>query len=251
MQTTVLDSRGSGLVSRSARQYQPKPLQPDRPCSRKRMTDLVSANGSAEWIVCGYFTPDYQPRTAALIASLERLAIPYHFFAWDKAPGGWETNTRLKPKAILEAMDIYPDKVLIWLDVDFTVHGDLSPLANLRADVAAHVTTKKHKWHSRLQYRVLSAIMVFRPTLQARSFVQEWQWIADSSARLDNDQRSLLQALGKVPGVTFEKLPEFYFAGSTVLRHYNAGATLRASRWLRRLPRLRRWRGPPAMASAS
>jgi hypothetical protein len=64
-----------------------------------------------------------------------RLAAPYHFFAWDKVPGGWETNTRLKPTAILKAMDFYPEKVLIWVDVDCTVRGDLSPLANLRADV--------------------------------------------------------------------------------------------------------------------
>jgi hypothetical protein len=86
------------LVSRSAQQDHPKALEgvarPDRPCSRNRMMDLVSANSSAEWIVSGYFTPDYQPWTTELIASLERLAAPYHFFAWDRVPGGWETNTR-------------------------------------------------------------------------------------------------------------------------------------------------------------
>jgi hypothetical protein len=151
------------------------------------------------------------------------------------------TNTRLKPTAILKAMDFYPDKVLIWLDVDCTVHGDLSPLANLRADVAAYAATRKHKWGSRLRYQVLSGTMVFRPTVQARGFVREWQRIADSGSRFDRDQKSLLQALGQVPGVTFEKLPQIYCARSlpAIVLHDNAGATRRASRWLRKLPRIR------------
>jgi hypothetical protein len=80
--------------------------------------------------------------------------------------------------------------------------------------------------------------MVFRPTLQARSFVQEWQRIADSGSRFNNDQRSLLQALGKVPGVTFEKLPEIYCARSlpAIVLHDNASASqFKDSRWLRNL----------------
>ena len=41
-----------------------------------------------------------------------------------------------KAQHILAAMNRHPDEVIVWLDVDCIVHGDLSPLADIRGDVA-------------------------------------------------------------------------------------------------------------------
>src|SRR5918992_6126172 len=95
----------------------------------REQDDLVSVvPPPTRWLVCGYFTPDYRHCAEALAASLRTHHAPHHLFAIAKA-GTWEATSRQKPSAILGAMDRYPDKVIVWLDVDCQVLGDLSPLA--------------------------------------------------------------------------------------------------------------------------
>jgi hypothetical protein len=204
--------------------------------------DIVSITPPNEWLACGYFTPDYRLWAEGLAKSLSGHNAPYHLFATPKLGGGWEINTRAKPAAILKAMARYPDKVLVWLDVDCEVHSDLSPLANLRADVAAYAHTKRSKRRRRVRYNVWSGTMVFRPTAQARAFVEAWCDNADSGPRFDHDQESLLLTLGTTPSVTFEVLPKIWCAveheniRDPVVLHSSAGAEqFKFSRLLRKV----------------
>jgi hypothetical protein len=204
--------------------------------------DLISSTPPNEWLACGYFTPDYGRWVECLTKSLEQHNAPYHLFATPKLRGGWEINTRAKPSAILRAMARYPDKVIVWLDVDCEVHNDLSPLANLRADVAAYAHTKRSKRRRRVRYNVWSGTMVFRPTPQARAFVEAWCNNADSGPRFDHDQESLLLTLGTTPSVTFEVLPKIWCAmdhenvPNPVILHTSAGGEqFKVSRLLRKV----------------
>ena len=51
-----------------------------------------------------------------------------------------------------------------WLDVDCIVHGDLSPLADIRGDVAFRMHSKFRRHHKGARFRAQSGTMVFRPT---------------------------------------------------------------------------------------
>jgi hypothetical protein len=54
-----------------------------------------------------------------------------------------------KPMAVRDAMARHPDRVVIFLDVDCEVRGDLSPLAEMVADVAFYVRSRRgSKRHS-------------------------------------------------------------------------------------------------------
>lgn len=190
--------------------------------------DVVSAvPDTSPWLVCGYFTPDYSHWAEVLAASLRTHDAPYHLFAIAQA-GGWEANSRQKPMAILKAMDRYTDKVIVWLDVDCQVHGDLSPLADLRADVAAYTRTRQPKWRRRQRYLIKSGTMVFKPTAPARAFVAAWAENAAGGERWDADQHSLLKTFGELSDVTFQRLPHTW---CTVVgeRHANGNAIIEHS----------------------
>jgi len=184
--------------------------------------DLVSVEPqSARWLVCGYFTPDYRHWAEALAASLRTHRAPHHLFAIAKA-GTWEATSRRKPSAILGAMDRYPDKVIVWLDVDCQVLGNLSPLADLRADVAAYTRTRQPKWRRRQRFLVKSGTMVFKPTDAARAFVREWSKNAACAQPWDSDQHSLLKTFGEMTDVTFQRLPHTW---CTVVGERHAGSS--------------------------
>ena len=196
----------------------------------REQDDLVSVVPQpTPWLVCGYFTPDYRHWAEALAASLRTHHAPHHLFATAKA-GTWEATSRQKPMAILHAMHRYPDQVIVWLDVDCQVLGDLSPLADLRADVAAYTRTRQPKWRRRQRFLVKSGTMVFKPTEAARAFVREWSRNAARAQPWDSDQHSLLKTFGETTDVTFQRLPHTWctvvgerFAGSNpTIQHASA-----------------------------
>jgi hypothetical protein len=103
-----------------------------------------------------------------LVASLDRLGQAHDFVLAEKAGRMWETNTMAKARYILAAMDRHPDEMIVWLDVDCIVHGDLSPRADIRGDVAFRMHSKVRRHHNGAWFRAQSGTMVFRPTPEAR-----------------------------------------------------------------------------------
>jgi hypothetical protein len=124
-------------------------------------------------IVCGFYTEDYRRWLIPLVASLDRLGQPHDFVLAGKAGHMWETNTMAKASHILAAMDRHPDEVIVWLDVDCIVQGHLSPLADIRGDVAFRMHSKFRRHHKGTRFRAQSGTMVFRPTPEARQFALE------------------------------------------------------------------------------
>jgi hypothetical protein len=118
-------------------------------------------------IVCGSYTEDYRRWLIPLVASLDRQGQPHDFVLAEKAGQMWEINTMAKAAHILAAMDRHPGEVIVWLDVDCIVHGDLSPLADIRGDVAFRMHSKFRRHHKGTRFRAQSGTMVFRPTLEA------------------------------------------------------------------------------------
>jgi hypothetical protein len=157
------------------------------------LADIIGGPPPGNWLAAGYFTPDYRPWAEALAASLDAHGAPFHLLACPKLDGGWEVNTRAKPTAILRVMDRYPDKVIVWLDADCTVHGDLAPLARLRADVAARAVARAKR--RGVGYMARTGTMVFKPHAAARRFVAAWADNAAAARRWDDDQHARVRAM--------------------------------------------------------
>src|SRR5687767_2613414 len=128
---------------------------------------------SAPFIVCAWYTPDYRPWADKLIASLDAIGAPYDIVEVPKRPGTWEANTMAKPGQLLAAMDRHPNEVIVFLDVDCEVLGDLTPLADITGDVAFYIRTK-YRRSGGTRFGARSGTVVARPTERARRYVEAW-----------------------------------------------------------------------------
>ena len=203
------------------------------------------------WIVCGFYTPDYRTWAERLIASLDAHAAPHDIVLRAKLPGGWEANTMAKAQAVLDAMDRHPDKVIIFIDVDCEVRGDLSPLSQLSGDVAFYVQTRRRS-NGGIRFRVRSGTLVIKPTSAARRFVETWVVVSATAQYGDVDQTTLMLAIGLVPGASFTPLDAKWCATagdhvpSALILHDQASRdtpkVTGSQRMLRRV--FRGWRSP-------
>lgn len=77
-------------------------------------------------IVCGYYTPGpYEKEAERLMASLETFDIPYDLTCATELKGlSWIQVTREKPSKILDAIDKYPKRPILFIDVDAVVLRD-------------------------------------------------------------------------------------------------------------------------------
>ena len=183
-----------------------------------------------DFIVCGWFTPDYRHWWNTLRKNLDEIGAPHDFVEVRKSDGGWEANTMRKPHEILAAMDRHPDTTIIFLDVDCTVPGGiegLSELASIPGDVGIYLRTK-WKPHGSPWIGTRTGTMVFKPTAAARLFVERWCEASLTAPRHCTDQDSVRHAFGGVPGLSVTFLDQRYCAlpkdnhPAPVILHNNA-----------------------------
>ena len=151
-----------------------------------------------------------------------------------------------KPAHLLDAMDRHPDKVIVLLDVDCRVLGDLSPLAEIGGDVGFYIRTK-YRRSGGMRFGARSGTVVVRPTAGARAYVQAWITAAAELPWGDVDQTAQMFAMGRASGASFTMPPVEYCATAgdcvpeAVILHESASRGVRKiGRWQRRLHRL--WR---------
>jgi hypothetical protein len=190
--------------------------------------DILSICNVKDWLVVGWFTPDYRPIAEAFAANLAQHNAPFHLFAKPKL-GGWDTLR--KPSIVIEAMDTCPDKALVLMDVDCTVSGDIAPAAHIPGDVgfAMHARRVRLLWpmHKRITIKASSRVVVFRPTEGARAFAVEWERQCKKPEMGAGDDEAAMAAayLVQRPGIAYCYLDSRYSGlatSSAVICHDSA-----------------------------
>jgi Nucleotide-diphospho-sugar transferase len=177
--------------------------------------DIVGDVRAENWIVCGYFTPDYRHWAERLAASLGEISAPFHLFAQEKVTGGWEANTRQKPAAVRKATLAYPERTLIFIDVDAVMHRTPHELIDLSGDIGLRFRYRPQRRH-RGELIPMAGTLVIKPTSRAKRFVDEWVSAASAGTGADNDQDALRIALVKSPFVAVASLPQEFSATGPV-----------------------------------
>lgn len=190
------------------------------------------------YIVCGWYTPDYEMWADKLRANLDDLGEPHDIVEVAPMGGGWEANTCRKPEQILAAMERHPDETLVFLDVDCSVRRGIGTLANMDGDVAVFMRARiGRSGKSRLSIR--SGTLVIRNTPLARLFVEHWRRLSDREPNGSVDQTTLPLAIASVPGLSVAVLDNSYCAvpgddvRDPVILHHNASFAL---------PKIPHWR---------
>ena len=131
------------------------------------------------FLVTGFFTPDYFPLANALSKNLVEFGISHHLYARDKRQGQWGHQTLRKPEILQTARRDYPGRVLILMDVDCRVRGDISPMLDTVGDIASPMGRKRAKNGTLLMLG--TRVFLVRPTAMADGFLALW----DEKCRLD------------------------------------------------------------------
>lgn len=192
------------------------------------------------YIVCGWYTPDYADYARGLIDSLDVLCEPHDIVAVDPGEGGWEAQTMRKPRQIMQAMRRHPDKTIIFLDVDCRVVESVSPLSKVSGDIAVHLMAgARSRGYGRLFGRTTT--LVLNPTGATRAFVATWCALSEDAPRGQVDQHTFTEAIVRTPGLSVVNLTAEWCAMEKDEIEHPAIVHAGAARKARKVSGLLRW----------
>lgn len=150
-------------------------------------------NSQDSFIICCFYTESYRHHALNLKQSLDDFNLDYYFKEVEDA-GYWEANTRIKPHFILECLQNFPNKNILYLDADALVKKPLDYFNRITADVAFYKT----KGMLGMSHDYLASTMFFSNTTNTITLVE--QWIADQvdGKQTQVDQDSLDSAMHKL-----------------------------------------------------
>ena len=193
------------------------------------------------WMVVSFYTAGtgYETEVKKLTESLDQFNIPRHIFAC-KPTGTWRGNLNYKSEIILKAMDMYPDKDIVFIDSDGIVRKPPVLFTKLskerKADVAAHY----HQYTTSVTGgSLLSGTLWFANNETSRVLVRRWHQIGldNPTVRHQHCLNIAINELGK-EGVTVRvhRMPQEYtqiydYKGvkheNAVVEHFQASRRLR------------------------
>jgi hypothetical protein len=183
------------------------------------------------YIVVGYFTVDtiYETEVRRLIASMMRFNIPY-FIKPIADLGSWYFNTQYKPIFLQEMMGRFPDRSLVYVDVDaeFCRPPDLFDSLDARPDVniSVHILDHKKRGHPARSFEMLSGTIYLKNNQIVRDLMYKWEVLCRKGGKLW-DQTALAAVL---KDQAYQILPEEYCmiydymsdVKEPVIKHYQA-----------------------------
>ncbi|KAB2915069.1 MAG: hypothetical protein F9K29_13760 [Hyphomicrobiaceae bacterium] len=184
--------------------------------------DVWTAGGQT-YVACAFYTPNYLPIVLNLKQSLVEHGINY---CLRRYAGGhsWEAATRLKPGFIVECLERFPDKDVLYLDADAVVRAPLAFLDSVKTDVALwpHPKKKRGQW----DLHVTASTLLVRNTPGGRQFARLWRDAAPGSP-LATDEDMLHTAFRGFEGMTMTVLPGSYVKifdqpGKAVIEQFQA-----------------------------
>lgn len=154
---------------------------------------LENITSHSTFIICCFYTDSYRDHALSLKNSLDIFDLDYYFKQVDDE-GYWEANTRIKPHFVLECLEKFPAKNVLYLDADAQVKKPLDYFDSITADVAFYKT----KGMVGMSHDYLASTMFFSNTANTRALVA--QWIAEQvdGKRTQVDQDSLDAAMEKL-----------------------------------------------------
>ena len=160
------------------------------------------------FIVVGFFTPDYVTAASDFASNLVEQRISHHLYERSKIEGGWAAQTRQKPSVLVAARNDYPQDILILMDVDCRVRGDIKGILNSPGDVALRM--KRTAVGARQALKPCTRVMLLRPTRGSAAFVGAWQAACDTS--ISGSAESVLMR-------SMSDSPKYYSVGTMSLRY--------------------------------
>jgi hypothetical protein len=159
-------------------------------------SDIRQVFGS-DFLVIGFFTPNYEPAASAFAKSLAEHRISHHLYARPIVEGDWYSQTRQKPTVLALARRDHPNENLIFMDVDCRVRGDIGEILKTRGDIA--MRTKGTGKASRIALKPATRVMLLRPTPGTDAFIAGWEAACQRAGKGNSAEYMLIQAMSDSP----------------------------------------------------
>ena len=164
----------------------------------ERSRDIVYEAGTP-FIATGFFTPDYFPLADALSKNLINHGVSHHLYARPKSPGNWGHQTLQKPSVLKTARKDHPERILILMDVDCRVRGDISAIVDTVGDIAVPMGRKPMKNGTALKPG--TRVLLVKPTAQSDAFLELWDEMCRLNIQpVENDEIRLQMAMEESAG---------------------------------------------------
>ncbi|MBY0559313.1 hypothetical protein [Hyphomicrobium sp.] len=163
---------------------------------------------ATDFLVVGFFTPNYEPAARAFAQNLAEHRISHHLYARPIVEGDWYSQTRQKPTVLAHARRDYPNENLIFMDVDCRVRGDISGILNTRGDVV--MRTKGTAKGTQRALKPTTRVLLLRPTPGADAFIAGWEGTCRSAGPGQSAEFMLIHAMSDSP--------EIYSVGTLPIR---------------------------------
>jgi len=185
----------------------------------------------ANFLIVAYFTTGtlYEIEVKRLIQSCLRFKVPYYVKPISDL-GSWYLNTQYKPRFLRDMLEKFPNKSLVYLDVDaeFLQYPQLFETYCNRRDVhiAVHLLDHQKRGRANAAPELLSGTVFLKNSSIVREIVSNWEKECRRGGMLW-DQSALAKVL---EGQAYQILPEEYCTifdymsdvKEPVIRHYQA-----------------------------
>lgn len=118
------------------------------------------------FLVAAFYTVDtpYEEEIKNLIASCDEFNIDYYVKGYESR-GQWVKNAAIKPEFLMDVMDEFPAKNIVYLDADAIIRQYPKLFDEMTEDVGVHYRKGKE---------VLSGTVFLRNTVRARNLLKHW-----------------------------------------------------------------------------
>lgn len=174
--------------------------------SAGRTSDDIVGGDAHDYLVTGFFTPNYRPLAEVHASGMRAHGVPHHLYAVNT--GGWLQVTLLKPEIVQRAMADHPGKSIWLMDVDCSIHGPLDKGARFVGDVSIYMGVKFYPvgWRAMsMSVRPSSRSIIFSSTEPACRLLAEWRSLCEHQSgakRPVDDEALLMRAISTTEGLS-------------------------------------------------
>jgi len=187
--------------------------------------EVTWLGGGQRYVVCAFYTPNYEACAMRLKTSLDELGINHHL-AVCEGRGTWEATTRIKPGFVNACIIRFPDHDILYVDADAVLRKQPTFFDAVTTDVALLFAPVWFDGRRRLS--LAAGTIYIRNTPGGRMFAQIWQEQEQHAGALTLDEDLLYTGFTRFEGLTFTALPRAYSkifdadGSDPVIEHFQA-----------------------------
>jgi len=148
-----------------------------------------------DFIIVAYYTNTrpYIEHVNALVLSLIHFNLKYYIYEADDQ-GSWVSNCSYKPTFIRSMMDKFPNKSIVYTDIDSIFIREPHLFSEIACDIACHhFNRQQYKPRSSAKDEILSGTIFFNNSDTSKEIVDEW--ITECNNNPESWDQSCLQSI--------------------------------------------------------